>query len=59
MPDNLQQATRTGFGSRLIGRGLAGSFGGEVDLTYPITGVVCTIDAPLGGLQAEDAPPAH
>lgn len=51
--------TRTGFGSRLIGRGLAGSFGGEVDLTYPITGVVCTIDAPLGGLQAEDAPPAH
>lgn len=48
--------TRTGFGSRLIGRGLAGNFGGEVDLSYPATGVVCTIDAPLRGLQAEDAP---
>ncbi|MCJ2109183.1 PAS domain-containing protein [Methylobacterium sp. E-041] len=49
--------TRTGFGSRLIGRGLAGSFGGEVDLSYPVGGVVCTIQAPLRGLQAEDAPP--
>ncbi|WP_267358576.1 MULTISPECIES: PAS domain-containing protein [unclassified Methylobacterium] len=48
--------TRTGFGSRLIGRGLAGNFGGEVDLSYPSTGVVCTIDAPLRGLQAEDTP---
>ncbi|TXN41734.1 PAS domain-containing protein [Methylobacterium sp. WL30] len=50
--------TRTGFGSRLIGRGLAGNFGGEVDLSYPATGVVCTIDAPLRGLQAEDTPAA-
>ena len=48
--------TRTGFGSRLIGRGLAGNFGGEVDLSYPPGGVICTIDAPLAGLQAEDAP---
>ncbi|WP_264048880.1 PAS domain-containing protein [Methylobacterium flocculans] len=48
--------TRTGFGSRLIGRGLAGNFGGDVDLSYPAGGVVCTIDAPLAGLQAEDAP---
>ena len=52
--------TRTGFGSRLIGRGLAGNFSGEVDLSYPPTGVVCTIDAPLRGLQAEDTPtPGH
>ncbi|MCJ2061737.1 PAS domain-containing protein [Methylobacterium sp. J-088] len=50
--------TRTGFGSRLIGRGLAGNFGGEVDLSYPAAGVVCLIDAPLKGLQAEDAPTA-
>ena len=49
--------TRTGFGTRLIGRGLAGSFGGEVDLSYPVGGVICTIDAPLSGLQAQDAPP--
>ncbi|MFD0936835.1 PAS domain-containing protein [Methylobacterium trifolii] len=48
--------TRTGFGSRLIGRGLAGNFGGEVDLSYPVTGAICTIGAPLKGLQAEDAP---
>ena len=53
----VQAPTKTGFGTRLIGRGLAGSFGGEVDLTYPAAGVVCTIDAPLSGLQAEDAPP--
>ena len=52
------QPTRTGFGTRLIGRGLAGSFGGAVDLSYPTTGVVCIIDAPLSGLQAEDAPVA-
>jgi len=35
---------------------LAGSFGGKVDLSYPSTGVVCTIDAPLWGLHAEDTP---
>lgn len=51
--------TRTGFGSRLIGRGLAGSFGGEVDLSYPVGGVICTIVAPLRGLQAEDDPAAR
>ncbi len=47
--------TRAGFGSRLIARGLAGSFGGEVDLSYPVTGVVCTIKAPLSGFLTEDA----
>ncbi|MCK2057319.1 sensor histidine kinase, partial [Methylobacterium sp. 37f] len=52
----VKAPTRSGFGSRLIGRGLAGNFGGEVDLSYPATGVMCTIDAPLRGLQAEDAP---
>ncbi|GJD75330.1 PAS domain-containing protein [Methylobacterium goesingense] len=54
---SVEPPKRTGFGTRLIGRGLAGSFGGEVDLSYPVTGVVCTIDAPLRGLQAEDTPP--
>ena len=43
---------RTGFGTRLIGRGLAGSFDGEAALTYPAEGVVCTIVAPLRGLMA-------
>jgi len=39
--------TRKGFGSRLIERGLAADLGGRVELTYPTSGVVCTIDAPL------------
>jgi len=43
---------RTGFGTRLIGRGLAGSFDGVVELGYPTTGVVCTIVAPRRGLMA-------
>ncbi|MCJ2058733.1 PAS domain-containing protein [Methylobacterium sp. J-048] len=51
---------RTGFGTRLIGRGLAGSFDGEVALIYPATGVVCTIVAPLRGLMAsETTEPIH
>lgn len=48
--------TRYGFGSRLIGRGLSGNFGGEVTLDYHPTGVVCTVTAPMSGLHAEDAP---
>ena len=43
---------RTGFGTRLIARGLAGSFDGEVELSYPEIGVVCTIVAPQRGLMA-------
>jgi PAS domain S-box-containing protein len=39
-----------GFGSRLIERGLAGEFGGKVQLDFEPTGVVCTITAPLSGL---------
>nr|NKR04632.1 sensor histidine kinase [Escherichia coli] len=42
----VEAPTLTGFGTRLIARGLAGSFDGEVDLRYPPTGVVCTIVAP-------------
>lgn len=49
--------TRTGFGTRLIGRGLAGNFGGEVSLDYRTAGVVCTLEASLKGLQAVDTPP--
>jgi PAS domain S-box-containing protein len=39
--------TRAGFGTRLIERGLAAELGGSVELTYPSSGVVCTIDTPL------------
>jgi PAS domain S-box-containing protein len=39
--------SRKGFGTRLIERGLTAELGGSVQLTYPASGVVCTIDAPL------------
>jgi PAS domain S-box-containing protein len=38
---------RKGFGSRLIERGLAAELDGQVELTFPTSGVICTIDAPL------------
>ncbi len=38
--------TRTGFGSRLITRNLAGEFRGTVDLRHPPSGVVLTLVAP-------------
>lgn len=46
------QPTRLGFGSRLIERGLAADVGGKVALTYPPSGVVCTVKAALPALQA-------
>jgi two-component sensor histidine kinase len=39
--------TRTGFGSRLIERGLSADLNGKVELTFPPEGVVCVIDATL------------
>jgi PAS domain S-box-containing protein len=39
--------SRTGFGTRLIERGLAAELGGSVSLSYPPTGVVCTVDTPM------------
>ena len=35
-----------GFGSRMIERGLAHELEGAVHLSYPESGVVCTIDIP-------------
>jgi two-component sensor histidine kinase len=40
--------TRRGFGTRLIERSLAQDLGGEVQLTYAPTGVVCIMGVPLG-----------
>jgi two-component sensor histidine kinase len=40
--------TRTGFGSRLIQRGLTAELKGEVVMDYAPDGLVCTITAPLG-----------
>lgn len=41
--------TRKGFGSVLIQRLLAAELGGEVNVAYETSGVVCTIDAPMPG----------
>jgi hypothetical protein len=38
---------RRGFGSRLIGRGLAQDHAGDVGLDFVASGVLCTIDTPL------------
>jgi PAS domain S-box-containing protein len=43
----VAEPERKGFGSRLIGRGLANELGADVRLDYPREGVVCEIDAPL------------
>ena len=39
--------TRRGFGSRLLERGVASVFHGQVHLVFQPTGLVCTILAPL------------
>jgi two-component sensor histidine kinase len=45
---------RKGFGSRLIERGGAGTFGGTVLLSYPPQGMICEVVAPLAGIGAEE-----
>ena len=44
---------RRGFGSRLIERGLAGSIGGEIVLSYDSEGVVCEMSAALAEIEAD------
>ncbi|MHB2209920.1 sensor histidine kinase [Methylobacterium sp. CM6257] len=44
--------TRTGFGTRLIARSLAHSFGGTARLSYPPEGAVLTFEAPLDAVTA-------
>ena len=44
----VQAPTSKGFGSRLITRGVAHELSALVRLEFPVTGVVCEIDAPLG-----------
>ena len=47
----VETPTRTGFGSRMIERGLAAELQGDVGLSYDPGGVVCTIDAPLAAIE--------
>jgi two-component sensor histidine kinase len=50
----VKRPTRTGFGSRMIERGLSAELQGEARLGYEPTGVVCTIDAPLDAVEDRD-----
>ena len=50
----VQPPTHKGFGSRLIERGLAAELGGSVRLDYRPEGVVCTIEAPLPGIDSPE-----
>lgn len=42
----VQEPTRSGFGRRLIERGLAHELGGEVRINFHPAGVICEIDIP-------------
>ncbi|WP_210529436.1 PAS domain S-box protein [Rubellimicrobium arenae] len=44
---SVEPPTRQGFGSRLIEHGLANELGGEVEIDYCASGVICRLDAPL------------
>jgi two-component sensor histidine kinase len=49
----VSKPSRKGFGSRLIGRLIEGDFGGEVDLNYQPSGVICRVSAPMHNLERE------
>ena len=43
--------SRTGFGTRLIERGLSAELRGRATIDYHPVGVVCTIEAPVEAMQ--------
>jgi two-component sensor histidine kinase len=47
--------SRTGFGSRMIERGLSAELQGKVNIDYRPAGVICIIDAPLDVVRDEGA----
>ena len=50
----VQTPTRRGFGTRLIREGIAHELGAEVELDFPVTGVVCTMAVPLPDADGRD-----
>jgi two-component sensor histidine kinase len=44
---SVLEPKRRGFGTRLIERSLAQELGGEVDIRFAPSGVVCSVNAPL------------
>ncbi len=49
----VRPPSRTGFGSRMIERGLSSELRGEVRIDYRPAGVVCTIDSPLEAIRED------
>ena len=50
----VKRPTSTGFGSRMIERGLSAELQGEARIEFEVSGVVCTIDAPLEAIEDRD-----
>jgi two-component sensor histidine kinase len=50
---NVEKPANTGFGTRLIERGLAGDLNGEVTLNFERDGLICVVDAPIDGAPAQ------
>jgi two-component sensor histidine kinase len=51
----VQAPSQSGFGSRLLERGVAGELGGTVEIDYRREGLVCTIRAPISPKIAAEA----
>jgi len=51
----VQLPTKTGFGARLIQRGLSGELGGKVTLEFRPDGLACSMEAILGAVEADEA----
>lgn len=50
---SIARPAHTGFGSRMIERGLSAELQGSVSIDYRPQGVVCTIDSPLDAIRDE------
>jgi two-component sensor histidine kinase len=46
----VSEPAGVGFGSRLISRVLQDDFGGSVEVSYGLTGLICRLTAPLANL---------
>jgi two-component sensor histidine kinase len=49
----VRPPSRSGFGTRMIQRGLSAELRGEVRIDYRPAGVVCTIDSPLEAIRED------
>ncbi len=49
----VEKPARKGFGSRLIERNLASELSGEASIAYEPGGILCVIEAPLSGIEAD------